>query len=285
AMYGAKTEGGGVAFYRPELRVAVTEQMRLESDLKRGLERHEFQLHYQPVFHLLTGQMVGAEALSRWRHFSRGMVDASEFIGLAERSGLIRSLDRWAIARAVHQRRAQLDGTWIGWVAVNVSPLSLSDPDLPAYVREVLDAAELEPGSLVLELPAGAALADADAADLMWELKDTGAAIALDDFGAGSTSFARLKRLPVDILKLHPDFAAGIGRGEGDEQMLQGTIAIAHGLRSKVLAKGVERDEQLEWLRDAGCDFIQGYLLGEPVPADRLGPSAPSEVEEAARER
>lgn len=272
AMYRAKTDTTGIQFYHPEFRTALVEQMRLEQDLRRGLERHEFHLHYQPVFHLMTGQMVGAEALSRWRHFARGMVEASEFIQLAERSGLIRSLDRWAIARGIQQRGAHLDGAWIGWVAVNLSPQSVADPGLADYVRSLLEAAELQPGSLVLEMPEGAVMHDPDGmADLMWELKNAGAAIALDDFGMGSTSFSRLKRLPIDILKLHSEFVSGIGAEDGDEHLVEATISIAHGIRAKVLAKGVERDAQVEWLRDAGCDFIQGYLVGGPVPAAELG--------------
>lgn len=279
AMYRAKTDGIGVQFYRPELRTAFSERLRLEQDLKRGLEGHEFHLYYQPVFHLMTGQMVGAEALSRWRHFARGLVVASEFIQLAERSGLVRSLDRWAIARAIQQRSTQADGDWIGWVAVNLSPQSVSDPHLPRYIRESLEAAGLPPGSLVLELPEGAVLQDTEAAaDLMWELKNMGAAIALDNFGMGPTSFSRLKRLPIDILKLHSDFVSGIGGDEGDEHLVEATIAIAHGIRAKVLAKGVERDDQVVWLREAGCDFIQGNLMGAPVPVADLNRRVKTEI-------
>jgi EAL domain-containing protein (putative c-di-GMP-specific phosphodiesterase class I) len=159
-----------------------------------------------------------------------------------------------------------------GWVAVNLSPQSVADPGLPDYLRGILDSARLTPGSLVLEMPEAAVFKDTDAAaDLMWELKNAGAAIALDDFGVGATSFARLKRLPIDILKLHPQFVGGIGGDEGDEHLVEATIAIAHGIRAKVLAKGVEKEEQVEWLRDLGCDFVQGYLVGAPVPAGDLG--------------
>ena len=271
AMYRAKTEEVGVQFYRPELRSVLTDQMRLEQDMRRALEHHEFHLHYQPVFHIMTGEMVGAEALSRWRHFTRGMVAAREFIELAERSGLVRSLDRWAIARAIHQRKTQLDGGWIGWVAVNLSPQSLTDPELPRFLRDAMEHAGLEPGSLVVEMPEGAVLRDtAAAADLMWEIKNTGVGIALDDYGVGATSFAQLKKLPIDILKLHPGFVRGIGEDAGDEYLVEATISIAHGIRAKVLAKGVELDRQVDWLRDAGCDFIQGYLMGPPVPLEDL---------------
>ena len=271
SMYRAKSDETGIQFYRPELRNAILDQMRLEQDMKRALEHHEFHLHYQPVFHLMTGEMAGAEALSRWRHFTRGMVAASEFIQLAERAGLIRSLDRWAVARAIHQRKTLMDGGWTGWVAVNLSPHSLGDPGLAAFIRETLAEAELEPGALVLELPEAAVLDDVDAAaDLMWELKNTGAAIALDDYGSGTTSFTHLRRLPIDILKLSGDFIRNIGTDNGDERVVEGTIAIARGIRAKVLAKGVERDEQVEWLRETGCDFIQGYLMGAPVPAEDL---------------
>ncbi|MBW3554959.1 MAG: EAL domain-containing protein [Gemmatimonadetes bacterium] len=278
SMYRAKSDASGIQFYRAELREVMLDQMRLEQDMKRAFEHHEFHLHYQPVFHLMTGEMAGAEALSRWRHFTRGMVAASEFIQLAERAGLIRSLDRWAIARAIHQRQTLMDGAWTGWVAVNLSPHSLGDPGLAAYIRETLTGAGLEPGSLVLELPEAAVFGDVDAAaDLMWELKNTGAAIALDDYGSGSTSFNHLRRLPIDILKLAPDMVRSLGSDSGDDRVVEGTIAIAHGIRAKVLAKGVEREEQVEWLREAGCDFIQGYITGGPVPLEEL----PGEVEKS----
>jgi diguanylate cyclase (GGDEF)-like protein/PAS domain S-box-containing protein len=271
AMIQAKTESLGIQYYRPALREVLGDRLRLEQDMRRALERHEFQLHYQPVFQLETGTMVGAEALSRWRHFTRGMVAAAEFIELAETSGLIRSLDRWAIARAVHQRMVGLETAFPGWVAVNLSPQSLADTGLPAYVREVLEQSGMEPGSLVLEVPESAVGMDpGGVADLLWRLKDTGAAIALDDFGAGSTSFGHLKGMPIDIVKLEPDLAASIGRGESDERVLEGAISIARGLRARVLAKGVERADQVEWLREAGCDFIQGYFMSRPVPAEDL---------------
>lgn len=271
AMHRARTTGSRLQFYRSELRQRFTDELELERDIRQAFEQHEFRLHYQPVFSLGTGEMVGAEALSRWRHITRGMVTAAEFIGQAEKTGLIRSLDRWAIARAIHQRSSQLADGWRGWVAVNLSPHSLRDPELPGYVRETLGATRLEPGSLVLEMPEGAVFRDtAAAADLMWALKDAGAAIALDDYGAGSTSISQLKQLPIDILKLQPDFIAPIGADSGDEQLVEATISIAHGIRARVLAKGVERDDQIEWLRDAGCDFVQGYLVGAPVPAQEL---------------
>lgn len=271
AMSRAKSEASGVQFFRPELRRMLADQIRLEEDLRLAMEHHEFRLHYQPVFHLATGEMAGAEALSRWRHIGRGVVSASEFIRLAEKVGLIQSLDRWAITRAVHQRTAQPGGSWDGWVAVNLAPHSLRDPDLPAFVREMLETNELDPGALVLEMPAGAVFEEPDiAVDLMWALKDAGAAIALDDYGDTAVSFAQLRKLPIDILKLHRDLIVGIGAGHGDEHMIEATISIAHGITAKVLAKGVEREAQVAWLRDSSCDFIQGYLLGSPVPAKDL---------------
>ncbi|HSH46530.1 MAG TPA: EAL domain-containing protein, partial [Longimicrobiales bacterium] len=184
----------------------------------------------------------------------------------------IRSLDRWAIAGALTQRCALLERGWQGWVAVNLSPSSVSDPGLPAYVQQVLAESDAEPGSLVLELPEAAVLRDAPAAaDFMWELKNAGAAIAIDDFSG--TSFRHLQRLPVDVLKLDARFTDGIGAedgGNGQEGLVEGAIAIARGIRARVLAKGVERESQLRWLSDAGCDYLQGYLTGEPVPADDL---------------
>jgi diguanylate cyclase (GGDEF)-like protein/PAS domain S-box-containing protein len=275
AMIQAKTDSLGIQYYRPALREMLGDRLRLEQDMRRALERHEFQLHYQPVFQLNTGAMVGAEALSRWRHFTRGMVAAAEFIELAETSGLIRSLDRWAIARAVHQRMVGLETAFPGWVAVNLSPQSLADSELPTYVRDILAQHGMEPGSLVLEVPDSAVGIDPTGiTDLLWKLKDTGAAIALDNFGAGSTSFAQLRDLPIDIVKLDAELAASIGRGENDERVLEGAVSIARGLRARVLAKGVERADQVEWLREAGCDFIQGYFMSRPVPAEDLADAA-----------
>jgi len=271
AMYRAKTGELGIQYYRPELRAAHDHRLRLEQDLRRGLERHEFQLHYQPVVDLRTGKMVGAEALSRWRHFTHGMVAAAEFISLAESSGLIVSLDRWAAGRAVHQWTTQLEGDVAGWVSVNLSPPSLADRQLPTFIRELVAEHGLEPGVLVLELPDSAVGTDPAAfADLVWDLKRAGAAIALDDYGAGRTSFAQLKTLPIDILKLAPALVHQVGRDPADEGLVAGAIAIAHGVRMKVLAKGVERADQVDWLRAAGCDFIQGYVTGAPVPVEEL---------------
>jgi diguanylate cyclase (GGDEF)-like protein/PAS domain S-box-containing protein len=271
AMYRAKSEALGVQLYRPELRELMSDRMRMEQDMRRALERHEFQLHYQPIVHVASGAVAGAEALSRWRHFARGMVATAEFIELAETSGLIRSLDRWAMARALHQRAAGIGGGFNGWIAVNLSPQSMTDPELPDYVRALIQQYRIEPGALVLELPDSAVGIDTRAAaDLMWKLKDTGAAIALDDFGSGRTSLADLRTLPIDILKLDAEFIRPLGQDEADECMVDGAIAIARAIRAKVLAKGVERPDQVDWLREAGCDFIQGFLTGAPAPAEDL---------------
>jgi diguanylate cyclase (GGDEF)-like protein len=281
AMYRAKTEALGVQFYRPELRDHMADRMRLEQDMRRALEQHEFQLHYQPIFSVETGAVVGAEALCRWRHFTRGMVATAEFIELAETSGLIRSLDRWAIARAVHQRSVALDDGFTGWIAVNLSPHSMADRDLPGFVQSVLEQYDVAPGGLVLDLPDSAVGADPDAAgDLMWKLKNAGASIAVDDYGVGRASLAELRTLPIDILKLDPELTRRVGRGEADERLVEGAMAIARGIRAKVLAKGVERPEQVEWLRSAGCDYVQGYLVGPPVPAEELATPVPREEAE-----
>lgn len=271
AMYRAKSDRSGMQFFRPELRGMMQQQMRLEADLRRAFEHHEFDLHYQPIHSLATGELVGAEALSRWRHLSRGIVQASDFIQLAEHAGLITSLDRWAVGAALRHREEMNGNGWHGWVAVNLSPQTVRDPGFAEFVRTALENADLAPGSLVLEIGEAAAMWDAAAtADLLWELKSMGIAIALDDFGTGPSSLSQLKRFPVDILKLDHGFTSGIGTDSPDEQMVRGTIAIAHGIHAKVLAKGVEKDEQVEWLRDAGCEYVQGFLVGRPVPLAQL---------------
>lgn len=274
AMYRAKSDHSGMQFFRPELRGMMQQQMRLEADLRRAFEHHEFDLHYQPIHSLVSGEFVGAEALSRWRHLSRGIVQASDFIQLAEHAGLITSLDRWAVGAALRHREEMNRNGWHGWVAVNLSPQTVRDPGFVAFVRTALENTDLPPGSLVLEISESAAMQDAGAtADLLWELKSLGVAIALDDFGTGPSSLSQLKRFPVDILKLDHGFTSGIGTDSPDEQMVRGTIAIAHGIHAKVLAKGVEKDEQVEWLRDAGCEYVQGFLVGRPVPMAQLVPA------------
>jgi EAL domain-containing protein (putative c-di-GMP-specific phosphodiesterase class I) len=283
-MERAKKDHSGFEFYRQELSVHTRERLSLEEDLRWASERGHFVLHYQPILALATGQVVGAEALARgqligvealarWPHFERGMMPPSEFIPLAEQTGRIISLDRWAISAAARQAALWCESGWAGWVSVNLSARSLHDPELPVYVARVLEAQKLDPARLVLEVTESAAMRDPDAtARVLRALKDVGAIVAVDDFGVGHSSLAYLKYFPVDLLKLDQSFVQDIGIDAKDEQLLEVMITLAHRIGAQVVAEGVEEEGQLEWLRASGCDFVQGYLIGQPVPAEDVQP-------------
>jgi diguanylate cyclase (GGDEF)-like protein/PAS domain S-box-containing protein len=285
AMERAKTERSGFEFYRQDITVHAKERLSLEEDLRWASERGHFVLHYQPILALSTGEIIGAEALARgqligvealarWPHFERGMMPPAEFIPLAEQTGRIISLDRWAISAATKQAAMWSEQGWTGWVSVNLSARSLHDPELPMYVARVLESQKLDPSRLVLEITESAAMRDPDAtARVLRALKDVGAIVAVDDFGVGHSSLAYLKYFPVDLLKLDQSFVQDIGIDSKDEHLLEVMITLAHRIGAQVVAEGVEEESQLEWLRRAGCDYVQGYLIGQPVAADDVRPA------------
>lgn len=280
AMKRAQATGSGYEFYRKELTELTLERLSLEDDLRWAWERKQFVLHYQPVIALSSnlmigaealarGHMIGAEALARWPHMERGEISPAQFIPVAERTGRIVALDRWAIATASRQAAVWKQEGWKGWISVNVSARSLHDADLPAYIQRCLETHELDPGTLVLEVTESAAMRDIEiTARILTQLKQTGVLIALDDFGVGHSSLAYLKHFPVDLLKLDHNFISGIGYEKKHEHLIETMITLAHRIGAQVVAEGVEQGEQLEWLRHAECDFVQGYLLGRPQPAD-----------------
>lgn len=280
AMKRAQTTGSGYEFFRKELTELTQERMSLEDDLRWAWERKQFVLHYQPVIALSTnrmigaealarGHIIGAEALARWPHMERGQISPAQFIPVAERTGRIVALDRWAIATATRQAAAWSQEGWRGWVSVNLSARSLHDADLPAYIARCFETHGVEPGRLVLEVTESAAMRDTDiTARILGQLKDAGALIALDDFGVGHSSLAYLKHFPVDLLKLDHNFVHGIGFEKKHEHLMETMITLAHRIGAQVVAEGVEQDEQVEWLRSVECDYVQGYLLGRPAPPE-----------------
>jgi diguanylate cyclase (GGDEF)-like protein len=282
AMERARVSNGPFEFYRRELSELTQQKLSLEDDLGWAWDHDQFVLHYQPILAtasgkvvgaeaLARGSMVGLEALARWPHLERGMMSPSYFIPLAERTGRIVALDRWAIATAVKQGNAWLTQGWTGWVSVNLSARSLHDADLPAYIQRTLQAHSLPPQHLVIEVTESAAMRDpAATAQVLRSLKDIGVVIAVDDFGIGHSSLAYLKHFPVDLLKLDSSFIEDIGHGSKDEQLLEIMIGLAHRIGACVVAEGVERQEQLDWLINAGCDYIQGYLVGRPAPPETI---------------
>jgi EAL domain-containing protein (putative c-di-GMP-specific phosphodiesterase class I) len=222
---------------------------------------------------LARGHMIGVEALARWPHLERGIIEPAQFIPLAERTGRIVALDRWAIATAARQAAAWSAKGWSGWVSVNLSARSLNDSDLAGYLVSCMRQYEIEPGRIVLEITESAAMRDVEVtARILHQLKDAGVLIALDDFGMGHSSLAHLKYFPVDILKLDQSFVRDIGSDPKFEQLIEVIITLAHRIGARIVAEGVETEPQLNWLRAAGCDYVQGYLIGRPGPPVDIRP-------------
>jgi diguanylate cyclase (GGDEF)-like protein len=268
-------------FFERDVSAASHDRLMLEDDLHWAWEHDQFVLHYQPIVGsdgrvvgaeaLARGQVVGVEALARWPHLERGMISPAQFIPLAERTGRILSLDRWAVATAVRQATVWMQNGWDGWISVNMSARTLHDPELPDFVARTMAAHGLEAGHLAIEITESTAMRDpGQTARVLEALRDIGVLIAVDDFGVGHSSLSYLKLFPVDLLKLDSSFVRGIGGGGRDEQLVEMMISLAHRIGAKVVAEGVEEEHQMQWLRTVGCDYIQGYLIGRPAAPESL---------------
>ncbi|WP_051971518.1 EAL domain-containing protein [Massilia sp. 9096] len=257
------------AFYRPELNRDANDRFRLETALRRAIERGELVLYYQPQVDLNSGRIVGAEALVRWQHPERGLIAPGTFIALAEESGLIMPLGEWVLARACAQLRDwQEAGLPLVPISVNLSALQFSEQIVGA-LRRILDECGIDPGLIELELTETASMADAGrSCELLAQLKAMGVHLAIDDFGTGYSNLNYLKRFPVDKLKLDQSFVRDILNDGDDLAISRAVVAMAHGLRLTVVAEGVECAGQLELLASLGCDLVQGYLFSPPVPAE-----------------
>jgi diguanylate cyclase (GGDEF)-like protein len=270
AMYHAKEAGrNSYQFFRTQMNVRAIEQQSLERDLRRALERGEFELRFQPKVDLSSGERCGVEALVRWRHPAHGIVMPGSFIPVAEESGLIVPIGRWVLHEACRQA-----SEWIAAgcepmaLAVNISAVELRSKDFIAGVRAVLRDTGLPPETLELELTETALIQSSKTADLVLrEIKDMGVRIALDDFGTGYSSLSLLKRFPVDTLKIDHSFIHDMTTDPGDATIVRAVIAMARSLNRNVVAEGVETREQLRMLRVERCAQGQGYLFGRPATA------------------
>jgi len=273
AMYHTKDNGrNGYTFFAPSMNISAHQQLKLLNDLRRAVERNELVLHYQPKFAAPDYRMAGVEALLRWQHPDMGLLPPGTFIAAAERSGLILSLGEWVLDEACRQLRAwDDDGHDVPTIAVNLSPLQFSSPSLVETVRDTLARHALDPTRLTLEITETTAMRDADASvDILDELTRMGVRISIDDFGTGYSSLLYLKRLPATELKIDRAFVRELESNADDAAIVASIVALGRTLNLKVVAEGVETPGQQQQLRQLGCDFYQGYLLGEPVAADRL---------------
>jgi diguanylate cyclase (GGDEF)-like protein len=269
AVYEAKAAGRGTwRFYTQDLGERAARRHRLQDDLRDGLHLEQFSVHYQPQFDAFDGRLIGAEALLRWRHPVRGNVSPAEFIAAAEESGVMTMLGKWVLLRACEsatQWPAELR------VAVNVSAQQLVHPNWVRQVREVLEATNLSPERLELELTETALIENTAAAmSAIVQLRALGVRIALDDFGTGYSSLAYLRRFPFDKIKIDQSFVFGITRDPGALAIVTAVARLAAALQLEVTAEGVENNEQTKLLRELGCTSLQGYLFARPMSDDDM---------------
>jgi diguanylate cyclase (GGDEF)-like protein len=273
AMYQAKSKGKSrIEFFEPSMAAAMMRLHDVKEELAKAIEREEIVVEYQPIVSLETGRITAAEALVRWEHPVRGQVPPSEFISLAEETGLIKALDHQVLREACRQaRRWQLAETTEDPLRmhVNLSVAELRDPDLVPGVIAILDECGLAPGQLVLELTETQLLGDpADSAARFQELRDVGVRIALDDFGTGYSSLSYLHSLPIDILKIAKPFVEGLTGGGREAGFVAMILDLASTLELEVIAEGIETPAQLDALRAVGAELGQGFLLGRPSAAE-----------------
>jgi diguanylate cyclase (GGDEF)-like protein/PAS domain S-box-containing protein len=269
AMYHAKELGrANYQFFTEQMNQAASRRLALETDLRRALGRDELRVHYQRIVDAKTSRVTGHEALVRWQHPERGLVAPGEFIQIAEESGLILKIGEWVLREAC--RWATFIGIERGLqVSVNLSPRQFNDPKLAQVVAQALKESGLPPRLLELEITETLAMQHTDVTlSTLKRLKKLGVSIAIDDFGTGYSSLAYLRRFPVDKVKIDRVFVADAPADREQGAIVSAIVALAHALDIEVIGEGVENEAQQEFLRRCGCDYIQGYLVGEPADAD-----------------
>jgi len=273
AMYHAKGAGkNGYSFFDASMNSNARKQLQLLQDLRTALFEQQFSLYYQPKFDASNGRPVGAEALLRWEHPTQGLLLPDKFIDLAEKTGLIIPIGEWVLNEACRQMREWYVLGYTEWrIAVNLSALQFCHAGLVQSVAKALATHHLPANSLTLEITETTAMSDADASmTVLQELSEMGVDLSIDDFGTGYSSLMYLKRLPANELKIDRGFVRDLEHDSDDAAIVSAIVALGQALGLRIVAEGVETDVQQSFLTELGCDSLQGYLLGHPLPADRF---------------
>jgi diguanylate cyclase (GGDEF)-like protein len=268
AMYHAKQNGSGMRRFSSNMGDTATYRLKLESDLHQALKTSQFELHYQPKVDIRTGVVRSAEALLRWRHPERDYIAPTDFISVAEETGQIGPIGLWVLREACRQAQEWREqGLPQVRVAVNISAVQFHQPGLVECICQALHDAQLDPHGLEIELTESCVMSNPEESiAILEELSRMGVVVSVDDFGTGYSSMSYLRRFPIDKLKIDKTFIAGMGTGTEDDSIVQAIISLAHSLRLKVVAEGVETAAQLAALKDMGCDQYQGFFCSPAVP-------------------
>jgi diguanylate cyclase (GGDEF)-like protein/PAS domain S-box-containing protein len=277
ALKKAKNSGDPYLFYAPQMNARVAEQLKLENDLRNALRQDQYMLYYQPKFDLASGVMVGMEALIRWKHPERGMVPPGEFIPVLEETGMILEVGRWAIERAALDHAAWGNaGLRPPRIAVNVSPAQLRRRDFVTYVADALGAVDRAAERIDIEITESMLMEDVEGSIAKLKaMQVMGLQVAVDDFGTGYSSLSYLARLPINSLKIDRSFIIQMSTSPEQMAIVSTVISLARALNLKVVAEGVETEEQANLLRLLRCDEVQGYLFGKPMPPQDVGRTLP----------
>jgi diguanylate cyclase (GGDEF)-like protein len=273
AMYHAKNAGkNGYSFFDASMNTNARNQLQLLQDLRLALRKGQFCLHYQPKFSAGTQEPIGAEALVRWNHPQLGLLMPDKFIGLAEKTGLIIPIGEWVLHEACRQMKRWYDSGFTHWrIAVNLSALQFSHVGLVETVADALAIHDLPANCLTLEITETTAMSDADASmNVLQKLSDMHVDLSIDDFGTGYSSLMYLKRLPANELKIDRGFVRDLEHDSDDAAIVSAIVALGQALNLRIVAEGVETASQQKFLTRLGCDSLQGYLLGYPLPAERF---------------
>ena len=268
AMYHAKNSGrNNYQFFKTDMSLRVVERQAIEGALRHAAQRQELLLFYQPQMNLLTGAIMGMEALIRWRHVERGLVSPAQFIRIAEECGLIIPIGRWVLREACSQARAWQEAGFPEMrIAINVSAVELRSQDFVSELRAILAATGLAARLLELELTESFLVQDSKMiAAVLQEVRQMGVRLALDDFGTGYSSLSYLKRLPIDTVKIDQSFVHDLVTDGADASIVRAIIGMGKSLQMQVVAEGVETREQLEFLQQHGCSGGQGFYFGHPA--------------------